>query len=207
MKNTFRVLSFVALFGLALSIAVPASANGQWWFTKIKVENNNSASVENHVDSDADTGRNDTNATASGDSDDDAKYSAEAGVILSGKAEAGAETLNAVNSNITEITKCGGCEDVPEDNCEFEQENGDIEVEGNCGPTKIKVHNNNSASVTNWVDSDANTGRNNANAYATGNSDDDAEYTAVGGAIVTGDALSWASSANVVNSNLTLIER
>lgn len=132
----------------------------------VRVSSHNSATITNNVNSRANTGGNwaggsyggdagsggDIEAGKNGDVDGagtgaggNGGGSSDGGQITTGPALTETLVVNAANSNNTRVSDDCGCED----------NRGDREV-------NVRVRSNNNATVTNNVDSRANTGRNNA---------------------------------------------
>ena len=227
----FAILSLALVTALAFTVA-PA-------FAGTFVFNSNSAVVGNHVSSSADTGDNYAGGSEGGNGGDAGDIENDGGVgvisgadtgnggnggaggiggaVGTGDATAGAEVINVVNSNATEIDNCG---------CEPTEE----EVVEEQGSHFTLVKNRNRAIVFNGVEAKADTGDNAAKGSEGGNAGDAGDIenenaqsgTVIngttgnggnggagsdGGFVQTGAAVSGARAVNIVNTNLTRIRR
>jgi len=228
-KNMKGILAFGAVATgmlLALAVATPAFASDDLE-SDDTVMNDNEALVCNEVVAEANTGENFADGSYGGeggnggdidnDDGDDVDDSSTGnggnggsgdvgGTIYTGNANANAGVINDVNSNDTEINRCGECD----------TEDGDT-----------VVMNRNRAMVGNGVGAMANTGENFADGSYGGeggnggdidNDDGDVDNSTTGdggtggpggpGALIqTGHANSNAGAINVINRNLTRILR
>ncbi len=231
MTNTKNMKGILALGAvatgmfLALAMTTPALANDDMQ-SDDTVINTNEALVCNEVTAEANTGDNEAMGSYGGDggrggnirnSGDDVDNSATGnggnggsadvgGTIYTGNANANAVAMNDVNSNDTEVNRCGECD----------TEDGDV-----------LVVNLNRAMVRNGVHAGANTGGNFADGSVGGdggdggsieNNGDDVDDSTTGsggtggpggpGALIqTGHANSNAVAINVINRNLTRVLR
>jgi hypothetical protein len=191
-----KLIALVAIAAFVLT-ATPAFAGGyggRGGSSDIEVENNNFAFVSNDVTVGAYTGLNSViagDATGGNANGGDAN-----GDINTGDANARGKVYNTVNSNETKVkAPCRGCE-------------GDIEVE-----------NSNGAMLSNGLEVTADTGLNavvagDATATDTGGrchhgcgGSTTANGGDANGDIVTGASDSYGKVVNVVNTNLTRINR
>lgn len=198
MKKLIAISSVLAM----LATVTPALADGYDYHhsSGTTVSNYNSAYVTNAVNTSANTGSNQANgsnsntATVSGSGNKNAAVAGSGGYIETGNAVAGSQVGNIVNSNYTSVNNCG---------CSSEHSKG------------VTVTNKNSwTHVSNTVNTSAYTGSNVANG-GTGNSatvgsdkssgDSNQAIAGSGGSIYTGNAHSYGSVANVVNSTITRI--
>lgn len=155
--------------------------------------------------------------------------SGDGGTIFSGDATTEVMIENDVNSNRTEITRCGGCiEEVPEEVTEEDttEENDNVTMETANGD--VRIVSRNEARVGNMVGSMSDTGMNYAlgseagtggsggKIQNTGDGDVDTGTTgdgaiggnsAAGGLIQSGVAVSRTHIMNVVNTNVTRLSR
>jgi len=180
MKKLTIGISILAVFALAFTFSSGAVAKEEHHMPSddITVSNFNGAVVLNLTGSAANTGGNLALANAQGGMI--GINAGLAGGIMTGKATSTALTMNYVNDNWTRIdNECCG-------------QRGDI-----------RVRNANLALVGNATLSVANTGLNGAVANAQNGMG--CANLAGAGLIKTGNAESWAETANVVNSNTTRI--
>ncbi|MBI2024445.1 DUF11 domain-containing protein [Candidatus Giovannonibacteria bacterium] len=167
-------------FNLCCTLNVPAG-----------ISNSNSASVDNGVSVDAQTGEN----SADGES---------GGLIVSGNSNSAVNVLNQVNSNVLSSDSVyvafrffgdwsGNVYSAPEGFSWTQTDNGLILLGGgNSGGagSNMEISNENNATIQNSVRVFALTGQNSVNGNANG------------GVIVTGDANAAANVVNVVNTNV-----
>ncbi len=234
--NLYKGLSlFTALLMalVSLSFAYTASADDS-----VRVTNLNGAAVFNETNAGANTGGNLAGGSNAGDGGNGGDIenegdgnqrvrgsgtgnggrggdSSDGGYVQTGDADAEANTVNVVNSNVTEVDSCG--------------------CEGDRGETRVRVFNGNLALVGNSTNAGANSGLNAAagsNSGEGGNGGDienegdgDEEEeggnqrvrnsttgnggagggSGIGGTVLTGGASARSNTINVVNSNLTRV--
>jgi hypothetical protein len=164
-------IAFALAFAFALSMPAYAFNHGNGGHGNkggdVYVKNNNSATVTNNIESEAETGENDADGGDGYDGGDGGDASGQGsntggdagnggdggngGFILTGHATSIVTVENHVNKNKTKVDLCG-CEDDGEYLPWFmKKKSGDV-----------KVKNYNSATVTNNVESEAETGENDA---------------------------------------------
>ena len=166
-----KVASAIAAGSLLLQLTMPVfadttiviSGNGSDTYNKADVEieqstyvtQSNTANIQNTVNADANTGKNDANRNTSGTV-----------LIDTGNATTDVAVSNMVNSNAAEVKCCEGDVDVlisengdGSRNKVYLDVNEDAEEEG----LGTLVSQTNSAKIDNDVDADSNTGKNDAN--------------------------------------------
>lgn len=232
-----KTIAYIAIFAFALS-ATPALAFGNPWgnggggstsSSDISVNTSNSATVTNTVTTKASSGDNTSNG---GDSMSETSSSeggwsqfsnskkgwnwnnnnnntraeshargGNGGSIATGEAIATTEIENYVNTTETDIEDSCGCE-----------ENGNPFFGRRSSSRSIDVDNDNTANVSNTVETKARSGDNtsnggNAHGHTTGRDGYNDSTAGSGGTITTGRADSFSSVVNVINSNVTRIRR
>lgn len=240
-KNLYKGLALSTSVLMALmgfSYATTASADGHRGGDSVHITNLNGAAVFNETNAGANTGGNvagGSNAGNGGDGGDienegDGNQrvrgsgtgnggrggdSSDGGYVQTGDADAEANTVNVVNSNVTDVDSCG---------CEGEED----------GKTRVRVFNGNLALVGNSTNAGANSGLNGAAGSNSGNGGDGGEIenegegneeeggnqrvrntttgnggaggnSGIGGTVLTGGASARSNTVNVVNSNLTRV--
>ena len=189
-----KIASAIAAGGLLLNLVTPAlattleiSGNGTSSSNEVKLEveqntevfQTNVADVYNEVNADANTGKNDANDNTGGDVS-----------IDTGDAKVLVDVTNSLNSNVAEVDCCptADVDVLISGNGSDTWNKVDLSINEDEGGTTIVQ--TNLADVTNKVDADANTGKNDAN-----------DNTGGSVSIDTGDALVGVSLSTSANSN------
>src|SRR3990167_6250017 len=146
-----------------------------------QVTQNNTANITNNVNVSADTGKNDANKNTGGDVD-----------ITTGNAKTTVGVSNTANANVADVNGC--C--VGDLNVTISGNGAKSTNEANVGVSaSTLVFQNNSAKITNDVDVDADTGKNDANKNTGG----DVE-------ILTGNADADVDVSNLANFNFADVD-
>lgn len=184
MKKMFAILpAFAFAFVFSFSSA-SASLMPRHWFhhdsSDIEVNSSNDAYVLNDVEANSNTGDNEANYNGSGKKHHRSYHQSLWGNGGSNNGLGEIITGNAVSDNLVGTTA---------------NEN-DIEITADCGcKGDIEVNSRNRADVRNYVTADSNTGYNEAN------------HNGGTGAIETGNAQSFNTVSNLLNSNVIKITR
>lgn len=181
-----KILASTAALGLAtFSFAAFAGAEGAWingdTTDNVIISNVGSAYVKNDVDVNANTGKNNANATSTSNGG-----SSRAGkvAINTGPATSTADVSNAVNTFDNEVNLGNSCE------CITPSRDGDL-------TRNLVLSNVFSARVKNDIDVKANTGKNNADATSTANGGSSRAKNVL---VNTGASDAWATVDNMVNT-------
>jgi hypothetical protein len=180
-----------ALAPVALAETITVSGNGAFSDSAVNVSKNsnttvnqtNSANVVNNVSSNANTGGNSSNFNTGGDS-----------LIRTGAAVTNTTVNNALNMNQASLPNCGACEGGAT-NVTVSGNGAYHDANVNLDKNKtVTLNQDNNANVKNYIDSNANTGKNDSKFNTGGDS-----------AIVTGAAVNEVSVSTMANANVATI--
>lgn len=183
--NTFATPAFAATVQITGNGAYADSSANVAVNTTTTVVQNNSANITNNVDANANSGGNDANYNNGGSVD-----------ITTGAANSTVNVTNAANANSADVACCSGAKNITVDvsnNSAFTDNNAKLNLNNDQTVTQY-----NDAHVTNKVDANASSGKNDAN-YNNGGSVD--IHTGAASTNVTLNTLANVNSAKIGGGN------